>query len=160
MNNKTLSYFFIITVILISVVLFSYSFAHLQFNLDAIYKINEQRGEHVNFFFKESYVFHNKFSYFINIITTIYLEYLSPSTIFLIYHFPVSIIISITFYYGVFAILKSRNAYRIILLYWMIITPLFLALLLQKPYLLSMIIFQLPIFIFFIAYLLNKKANH
>lgn len=136
--------------------LFFSSFRSYSFGIDAVYKIEEQRREHINFLFGESAIYHNKLFYFINKAIDIYLQHLSPSTIFSINIFPFSIIIFLAFYYGIFLILRSKSKYKNALLYWLLLAPLLLTSISQKPSFLSLYLLQAPILGFLIIYILIK----
>lgn len=155
MNKKSYLLFSIATFGLMILVLSFYSFRSYNFGIDAIYKIEEQRREHINFLFRESEIFHNKFFYFVNKITYVYLQYLSPSTIFSVNVFPVSIINFIIFCYGIFVILVSKNTYKNALLYWFLVAPLLPASMLLEPSLFSLYLFQAPVFSFLIINILK-----
>lgn len=151
------SYLFI-SVFSITILVLSFSsFRVYKFGTDAIYKIEEQRREHINFLFKESAIYHNKLFYFVNKTIAIYLQYLSPSAIFSVNVFPVSIINFIIFCYGIFAILASKKTYKNALLYWLLVAPLLPASMSLEPSLFSLYLFQIPVFSFIIISILKIK---
>lgn len=159
MNKKSYLCCLIITFAFITLITAFYSFKNYSFGIDAVYKIEEQRREHVNFLFKESALYHNKLFYFVNKTIDIYLQYLSPSAIFSVNVFPVSIINFIIFCYGIFIILVSKKTYKNALLYLLLVTPLLPASMLLKPSLLSLYLFQAPVFVFLIINIINKVKN-
>lgn len=147
MNTKRIKILFWSVFLLITVVAFANSFLNFKFGLEAIGKIEEQRREHNNFFFKESAIYHNKLSYFFFRVGDIYLYYLSPS-VFFSFNTPLIIsLISLTvFYYGLFTLLQISS--RKLILFLTILNPILPAFLLLEPSLLIFFILQSPILIF------------
>ncbi len=118
--------FILISILWLALFLFSYK--NYQFSADAIWKIEQQRREHVYLLPFIARLLHNKASYFIYAVFENFLSYCSPLIIF---------------YLGVFYLLRDTSKIAKIVLFWMIVYPLFatLTLLPQTFLLLAPIIF-------------------
>lgn len=119
----------ILILILIWLILFLAALQNFQFSNDAIWKIEQQRREHAYIFPSLSKFIHNKGTYFGYSIFENYLSYYSPSSLFccnqpLILEFITLII----FYGGIFILLKTNTKLAKIVLFWILVHPLFTAL--------------------------------
>ena len=137
----------IIFIILFVFVLFQY-FKSFHFNQDMIWRIDEKRREHLFFLFKESRLIHNKFLFFIDIIIGIYLQYLSPLTLFSqTSSFVINLLLLGLFFNGVTIYLKSKLKMKKILGVWVLIYPAFSALNINYPDKYSIIPITVPFLI-------------
>ncbi|MCL4418371.1 MAG: hypothetical protein M1365_17085 [Actinobacteria bacterium] len=81
--NKRLTLILISLFVLVTLLLFS--FKAFKFNSDAIWKIEEQRREHVYLFPTVAIFIHNKGSFFVYTVLENYLSYLLPVIFFYIF---------------------------------------------------------------------------
>lgn len=127
-----------IPVILISIllwlILFLYAFKNYRFNSDAIWKIEEQRREHVYTLPSMAKFIHNKGIYFTLAVFENYLYFLSPS-VFFYCNLPLllGVFACVIFYSGIFVMLKSSSKLAKMVLLWTLLYPAFIALLLLGP---------------------------
>ncbi|MCL5070962.1 MAG: hypothetical protein M1308_08715 [Actinobacteria bacterium] len=130
MNKKTILVVFILS---LSLLLFLISLKSFSFNTDIIWKIEEQRREHVYSFSSSARLIHNKGSYAGSAVIDNYLSYYSPSVFFCCGRSLVGFIILIFFYGALYILLKHSSLPARIALASFLIYPLFLALMFQKP---------------------------
>lgn len=160
MKKNSLSklvFLFGVIFVCIALAFFFYTFRNFNFSLDVIWKIEEQRREHIHSLSSVSTFLHNKVSYVAYLMLETYLSYLSPSAFFCCgSHFVITIVILILFYMGLFYALRSISQKMRFFLMWIIIYPIIPALILQKPSLLSVYLFAAPIVLVSVDNLLKK----
>lgn len=115
-----------------------FAYQSYQFNVDDIWKIEEQRREHLIWLPFLGKVLHNKGSYFAIIILENYLSFYSPSIFYCCDNSPITgSILLVTFYFGTYLILKSNFKGVNLIVAWILIYPIFPSLmLLSTSYLL------------------------
>lgn len=126
-------------------VLFLFAFKNYQFSTDAIWKIEQQRREHVYLFPSVAKFIHNKGFYFSYAVFENYLSYYSPS-IFFCCNQPLVLesVILLMFYGGIFILLREASKIVKIILFWTLAYPMFLSLMLQTPSLLLILPILVP----------------
>lgn len=148
--KKAFIYLILMTTIL-WLVLFLFAYKKYQFGTDAIWKVEQQRREHVYLFPFIAKFIHNKGFYFSYSVFENYLSYYSPSTFFCCNQpLILELITLLTFYGGVLILLKTSTTIELVMLSWILVYPIFLSPALLSPSLLLLLPLVIPTTGFFI----------
>lgn len=143
--------------ILISILwlgLFLVSFESYNFSADALWKIEQQRREHVYVFPFVGRFIHNKGSYFSYKVFENYLAYYSPSTFFCCNQpLLLEVLSLVIFNGGIFILLKTRSKLSQAVISWILIYPLFVSLTFNTPTFLLLLPQLVPLFGSLVYYL-------
>jgi hypothetical protein len=143
----------VLALVLIWLIQFLHLYKNYQFTSDVIWKIEQQRREHINMFPSIGRVIHNKGSFLSYTVLETYFSYYSPSTFFCC-NIPLALglLISIMFYGGFYLLLKRNLGPVKVVLSWIMIYPAFMAFSLRPPSILTIF----PMIIPSIGVLLNS----
>ncbi len=150
----------IIVLIIILVLSSIFAFKNYKFNSGDIWKIEEQIREHVFLFPQTARLIHNKGFYLSDLIFENYLSYFSPSTFFCCSQFLIlNLVTLIGFYGGFFVSLKVNSKPTKIILFWILVYPLFPSLILKQPSLLFMLPVIIPLSVIFLYSLFKNFSR-
>lgn len=148
---------FSILIFIIWFTLLFLTYKHYSFNTDIIWKIEQQRREHLILFPKIAKVIHNKGVFFSQLVFENYLSYFSPPAFFCCNQpLILELIMLILFYGGIFILFRSNSKEAKITLSWNLLYPLFIALSLKPP----SIILLLPLLIPTSGFLVYNYYKH
>lgn len=140
--NKKLIIAFIVLVL--SLILFSSTLKNFTFNPDIVWKIEEQRREHLYSLTLIAKYIHNKASYVSLSVLENYLSYYSPSTFFCCNQPVIESLILIIFYSAFFILLRYNSAFIRVTLLWILIYPIFPSLMLYRTTFFSLLPLIIP----------------
>ena len=125
---------FVLMLTILYGLLFFRAYLNFHFNQDMVWRIDEQRREHLNLYFQESRIIHNKLVSFLYLVINIYLMSLSPITLFSQTPiFIVNLIIFGFFIFGVVRFLRSNIQMKKIFIIWVFLYPALLGLNTRLP---------------------------
>lgn len=156
MNKKLI---IIVIIPVLSLILFSFTFKNFTFNTDAVWKIEEQRREHVYLLPFIAGFIHNKVSYAGLSVLENYLSYYSPSSFYCCNQPAIGLSILIIFYAALFTLLKYNSAAARVTLLWTLIYPVFPSLMLYKTTFLLLLPLIIPVSGFAIYAFIKKTRS-